>query len=138
MELKRVLGKDNRQAMEEVVRLYGPDALVVSGHKVNGKFELIIAVDIEADPRLIDVPDSELAIDEPKAPIAKVADTSFKKVLHGEDDPSLIGSSTPSSESLRAKEIVELFREEMQVLKREIQKRERHPHGICRWQTRKH
>ena len=121
MELKRVLGKDNRQAMEEVVRLYGPDALVVSGHKVNGKFELIIAVDIEADPRLIDVPDSELAIDEPKAPIAKVADTSFKKVLHGEDEPSLIGSSTPSSESLRAKEIVELFREEIQVLKREIQ-----------------
>ena len=34
MELKRILGKDNRQAMEEVVRLYGPDALVVSGHKL--------------------------------------------------------------------------------------------------------
>ena len=54
MELKRILGKDNRQAMEEVVRLYGPDALVVSGHKLNGKFELIVAVDIEADSNLID------------------------------------------------------------------------------------
>ena len=62
MELKRILGNDNRQAMEEVVRMYGPDALVVSGHKVNGKFELIVAVDIEADPALIDVPDEELAM----------------------------------------------------------------------------
>lgn len=121
MELKRVLGKDNRQAMEEVVRLYGPDALVVSGHKVSGKFELIVAVDIEADPKLIDVPDSELAMDEPKAPIAKVADASFKKMLHGEDEATLVESSTQSHESLRAQEIVELFREEIQVLKREIQ-----------------
>ena len=121
MELKRVLGKDNRQAMEEVVRLYGPDALVVSGHKVNGKFELIVAVDIEADPALIDVPDTELAMDEPKAPVAKVADTSFKKVLHGQDESALIKSDTSSHDSVRAKEIVELFREEIQVLKREIQ-----------------
>ena len=68
MELKRILGKDNRQAMEEVVRLYGPDALVVSGHKINGKFELIIAVDIEADSDLIDVPDTELTMDAPKSP----------------------------------------------------------------------
>ena len=68
MELKRILGKDNRQAMEEVVRLYGPDALVVSGHKINGKFELIVAVDLEADKDLIDVPDTELTMDAPKSP----------------------------------------------------------------------
>ena len=80
MELKRILGKDNRQAMEEVVRLYGPDALVVSGHKLNGKFELIVAVDIEADSNLIDVPDTELTMDAPKSPAHRVTETSFKNI----------------------------------------------------------
>ncbi|HAN81273.1 MAG: hypothetical protein CMD54_01275 [Gammaproteobacteria bacterium] len=121
MELKRILGKDNRQAMEEVVRLYGPDALVVSGHKINGKFELIVAVDLEADSDLIDVPDAELTMDTPKSPAKKVAETSFKKVLHEREDPTLTEDSFTTHESVRAREIVELFREEIQVLKREIQ-----------------
>ncbi|MEC8308219.1 MAG: hypothetical protein VXZ81_04760 [Pseudomonadota bacterium] len=121
MELKRVLGKDNRQAMEEVLRLYGPDALVVSSHRLNGKFELIVAIDIEEDPALIDVPDTELAMDQPKAPQARVAEVPFKKFLHGQDEPAPIKSPSSSHDSVRAKEIVELFREEIQVLKREIQ-----------------
>jgi len=120
MELKRVLGKDNRQAMEEVVRLYGPDALVVSSHKVNGKFELVIAVDIEADATLIDVPDSELAANTPAAPAAKVSDSSFRKILHSDDTQSR-QENVSAHGSMRAQEIVELFREEIQVLKREIQ-----------------
>jgi flagellar biosynthesis protein FlhF len=121
MEFKRVLGKDNRHAMEEVVRLHGPDALVVSSHKVNGKFELIVAVDIKADPALIDVPNSELTMDEPKAPALKVANSSFKKVLHGDDAQPLTEQDDSEYESIRAREIVDLFREEIQVLKREIQ-----------------
>ena len=121
MELKRILGKDNRQAMEEVVRLYGPDALVVSGHKINGKFELIVAVDLEADSDLIDVPDTELTKDAPKSPAQKVAETSFKKVLHEREEPTLMEDSPTTHESVRAREIVELFREEIQVLRREIQ-----------------
>lgn len=121
MELKRVLGKDNRHAMEEVVRLFGPDALVVSGHKVKGKFELIVAVDIEADPALIDVPDTELAMDKPRSPAAKVDPSSFKDVLHGREEPVLVETANQTHESVRAQEIVELFREEIQVLKREIQ-----------------
>ena len=121
MELKRILGKDNRKAMEEVVRLYGPDALVVSGHKINGKFELIVAVDVEADSDLIDVPDAELTMDAPKSPAQRVAETSFKRVLHEREDPTLKEDPFTTHESLRAREIVELFREEIQVLKREIQ-----------------
>ena len=121
MELKRILGKDNRQAMEEVVRLYGPDALVVSGHKLNGKFELIVAVDIEADSNLIDVPDTELTMDAPKSPAHRVTETSFKKILHEREEPTLTEDSSTTYESVRAHEIVELFREEIQVLKREMQ-----------------
>ncbi|MGA1207255.1 MAG: hypothetical protein ACO31Z_05760 [Litorivicinaceae bacterium] len=49
MELKRVIAKDNKAAMDQVVALYGPDALVVSGHRVRNQFELIVAVDIEPD-----------------------------------------------------------------------------------------
>lgn len=144
MELKRVLGKDNRQAMEDVVRLYGPDALVVSGHKVNGKFELVVAVDIAPDDSLIDVPDEQLILDEPKSPAlaAKEHKTGFKTVLHGNDSVSST-ESTPNHESIRAQEIVELFRDEIQVLKREIQETRKasawhmqmaSPNGLNEWQ----
>ncbi len=60
MELKRVIGKDSKHAMELVRQEFGPDALVVSSHKVNRKFEMIVAVDITPDPSLIDQADDLL------------------------------------------------------------------------------
>jgi len=121
MELKRVLGKDNRQAMEQVVRLYGPDALVVSGHQVRNQFELVVAVDIEPDSTLLDVPDHELHLDEPVPAHAKAVKpmtaTGFRTALLGDDPPA----NGRDPESVRAEEIVALFRDEIQILKREIQ-----------------
>ena len=122
MELKRVLGKDNRHAMEQVVQLYGPDALVVSGHKLRDQFELVIAIDIEPDPTLLNQPDEALLVDQIGSaiePIETQSEGSFRRVLHG-DEPSL--SDTPNTQdAIRANEIVALFKDELQTLKRELQ-----------------
>jgi flagellar biosynthesis GTPase FlhF len=47
MELKRILARDNKQANEKAVALYGPDVLVISSCQVRGQTELIVAVDID-------------------------------------------------------------------------------------------
>ena len=48
MELKRILARNNRQANDKAVALYGPDVLVISSCQVRGQTELIVAVDIPA------------------------------------------------------------------------------------------
>ena len=144
MELKRVLGKDNRHAMEQVGKLYGPDALVVSGHKVRDQFELVVAVDIEADAQLINTPDDLLLVDEigealNSQPEPKTA--SFKHVLH--DAPEESASLSAQHDALRASEIVALFKDELDVLKREIQETRKasawhlqvaQPNSLSSWQ----
>lgn len=120
MELKRVIGKDNRQAMDQVVRLYGPDALVVSGHKIRDKFEMIVAIDIEADQRLLDVPDDSLAELEldAKPGHQPEREQTFRTLLN---EPAGSINEPQPIEQTRVTEIVELFRSEIQSLKREMQ-----------------
>ncbi|MFM7342610.1 MAG: hypothetical protein ACKO3Q_08005, partial [Betaproteobacteria bacterium] len=50
MELKRILARDTRSAMEQAIKTYGPDVLVISNHQVGGQTELVVA--IEADTPL--------------------------------------------------------------------------------------
>ena len=54
MELKRIVANDLRSATQEAVRLYGPTTLVVSSERINGKMEVIAAVDIKAEPEFLD------------------------------------------------------------------------------------
>ena len=110
MELKRITGKDSKHAMELVRQEFGPDALVISSHKVNRKFEMIVAVDITPDPSLIDQADDclvEVQGQQKRAP-------RFSAVLHGEQ------KREPSMMNDRAQEIVNLFKTEMQLLKKEL------------------
>ena len=46
MELKRVLGPDSRSATAKAIELYGKDALIISNERVNGKVEVIVAVEL--------------------------------------------------------------------------------------------
>ncbi|MDB2424394.1 hypothetical protein N9W43_01210 [Litoricolaceae bacterium] len=110
MELKRVVGKDSKHAMEMVQHQFGPDALVISSHKVNHRFEMIVAVDIAPDPSLIDVPDHQLL----EAPKSQTPRQRFSSVLHGETPVKA------TTETDRAHEIVELFKSEMHLLKKEL------------------
>ena len=48
MELQRVLAKDSRAAMDQVHKLYGQDALVISNKRAKNKTELIVAVDLKS------------------------------------------------------------------------------------------
>jgi len=112
MELKRVIGKDSKHAMELVRQEFGPDALVVSSHKVNRKFEMIVAVDITPDPSLIDQADDLLV--EVKAQGEQKQIPRFSAVLHGEQNQE------PAMTNDRAQEIVNLFKTEMRLLKKEL------------------
>ena len=110
MELKRIIGKDSKHAMELVRQEFGPDALVVSSHKVNRKFEMIVAVDITPDPSLIDQADDlliEVQGEQKQVPC-------FSAVLHGEQKQG------PAMTNDRAQEIVNLFKTEMRLLKKEL------------------
>lgn len=110
MELKRVIGKDSKHAMELVQQRFGPDALVISSHKANQRFEMIVAVDITPDPSLIDVPDHQLL----QTLKTQTPRQRFSSVLHGETPVSA------NTETDRAHEIVELFKSEMFLLKKEL------------------
>ena len=46
MELKRILARDTRSAMEQAIQIYGPDVLVISNHQVGGQTELVVAIEV--------------------------------------------------------------------------------------------
>jgi flagellar biosynthesis protein FlhF len=46
MELKRILARDTRSAMEQAIKTYGPDVLVISNHQVAGQSELVVAIEV--------------------------------------------------------------------------------------------
>lgn len=50
MRLERVIAKDSRRATEQVIEQFGADALIISNQKVNGMTEIVVAVDIDAEP----------------------------------------------------------------------------------------
>ncbi len=50
MELKRILAKDTRSAMELATARYGKDVLVVSSQSVAGQVELVVALDVQPPP----------------------------------------------------------------------------------------
>ena len=59
MELIRILAKDSRSATEEILKKYGDDALIISNQRINGKNELIVAVDLEEANRNFNINPSE-------------------------------------------------------------------------------
>lgn len=133
MELKRILAKDSRRALEEVSRQYGEDALVISSGKVNGQAEVIVAVDLEMDSQAAYPLQYEKQRDGHK-PITK-KDHDFKKVLEYEMDPQANESGAIQSsnltetktdkqngdlEYLRMREIVDLIKLELASIRKEF------------------
>jgi flagellar biosynthesis protein FlhF len=83
MELKRIVAQDLRTATQEAVRLYGPTTLVVSSERINGKMEVIAAVDIKAEPEIKDFNSKiiEKRVVQTSSLSEEIAGESFENIL---------------------------------------------------------
>jgi flagellar biosynthesis GTPase FlhF len=142
MELQRILAKDSRSAMEQVHQKYGIDALVVSNKRANNKTELIIAIDLEDDsevvleelqvkgePMLNDKLEQHPAFDQVmESKVFKTVPddtTSIKPLVSfipscDVAEKSSTDAGSEAREYLHAREIVDLVKEELAVLRREL------------------
>jgi flagellar biosynthesis GTPase FlhF len=133
MELQRILAKDSRSAMEQVHNTFGKDALVVSNKRARNKTELIVAVDLKADlEHALD--DMQLEGEHTKEPTPEVCE-EFNQVMESKifkTSPDFFASeNTPASflsdsraddkrDQLHAREIVDLVKQELAVMRREL------------------
>ena len=138
MELQRILAKDSRSAMDQVNKLFGQDALVISNKRAKNKTELIVAVDLEdnANEALEDI---QIASPSSSKNDIKTTNTTFDEVLDSSvfndfkstyDNESSQQIQTPAEkvltdeaeqqETRQAKEIVSLVKSELSVMRREI------------------
>ena len=142
MELQRILAKDSRSAMEQVHQKYGIDALVVSNKRANNKTELIVAIDFEDDSevvleglqvegepmlneRLAQYPAFDQVMETKVFKTTPDDTTSIRPSVSfmpsgdvAEKSPTEAGNET--REYLHAREIVDLVKEELAVLRREL------------------
>ena len=141
MELQRILAKDSRSAMEQVHNTFGKDALVVSNKRTRNKTELIIAVDLEADlDHALDdmqlegdhAKDSDIEVCEDFNQVmeSKIFKTSPSFVVAENASPSYLSDSNNDAtndtkaddkrDQLHAREIVDLVKQELAVMRREL------------------
>jgi flagellar biosynthesis protein FlhF len=155
MELKRILAKDLRRATEKAVKLYGEDVLVISNAKVNGQHEVIVAVDLGAEPAHEDSPwlqanrstdsgDTQLfqtalreSVREQKELSGDIEDdVTYDSMLRqrAQAEPS---NSNPDRraadhrEYIRGREIVDLVRDELAAMRKEFKLAQR----VVAWQS---
>jgi flagellar biosynthesis GTPase FlhF len=147
MELKRILARDARSAHDKAIALYGRDALVISSSQVNGQTELIVAADIApsssdllGSPKAQDIRlhTSDSASAQQAAPMAfKTFEDAMQDTLSGRVEPEMTvapvsaAEFSPQEQQLRGKEIVDLVRQEIQMLRQEFQRTQQ----LQAWQT---
>ena len=138
MELQRILAKDSRSAMDQVHKLFGQDALVISNKRAKNKTELIVAVDLEdnANEALEDI---QIASQSSSRNDIKTTNTTFDEVLDSSvfndlkstsdnessqqiqiDAEKVLTEKMEQQETRQAKEIVSLVKSELSVMRREI------------------
>ena len=142
MELQRILAKDSRSAMEQVHSKYGKDALVVSNKRARNKTELIVAVDVEYDTNAV-LSELKTESSSPPGDHTRVSvgfdqimeESVFKtspsnRTTHPESLPYVSKSDLKFNssfdnvgderEQLHAREIVDLVKQELAVMRREL------------------
>ena len=147
MELKRILARDARTAHDKAIALYGRDALVISSSQVNGQTELIVAADIAGEssdimgtPRAQDIRlhGAESASAQRASPMPfKTFDDAMQDTLNGRIEPELVvppvgfQEFSADQQQLRGAEIVDMVRQEIQMLRQEFQRNQQ----LQAWQT---
>ena len=141
MQLKRILARDTRTATDKAIALYGSDVLIISNHLVNGQTELVVALDLPETESaatasavrtvsLLDVTSQKSApADATKPESVTFRDTliqaEWKASAAAQTEPK---SNLPTSEAnpqdardyLRGREIVDLVRDELALIRREF------------------
>lgn len=134
MELQRILAKDSRAAMDQVNRLYGQDALVISNKRTRNKTELIVAVDlnegaenalnevqIRTSERFTNNHDSGESFDDiMESKIFNTSGTQGKSVHNNTRRVNSEPSIDQEKETKNAQEIVSLVKSELAVMRREL------------------
>lgn len=144
MQLQRVLAHNTREALDQVHRLYGEDALVVSNKKANELTEVIVAVDLERESStaLVDLqvaPEHSAATNtSEQADFQSIMNEKvFGDVKHeGLELADMAGDTTANAQNsqlmvavneeeelrdqLKAREIVDLVKQELAVLRKEF------------------
>ena len=113
MQLKRILARDTRSATEKAIALYGSDVLIISNHLVNGQTELVVALDLP-DTEPVSLGASPL----PSVPAAEPV--SFLNTLKQAERASSEASPQDARDYLRGREIVDLVRDELALIRREF------------------
>ncbi len=115
MELKRIVAKDSQSATTKAIELYGADALIVSSERVNGKVEVIVAVDIRLETK----PSA--------ASFALKGNKAFGDVMQHNLSMGRASAKAETQDgnpgqrdSIRAREIVDLVRGELAEMRREF------------------
>ena len=118
MELKRILARDTRSATEQAIRLYGEDVLIVSNHRVGQQTELVVAVDIPAEPVLAPEPVAQAPADSQKGFALHFAQASAPAAipLPAAEEKA----AADDRDRVRSQELVALVREELADLRREF------------------
>ena len=101
MELKRILARDTRSAMEQAIQTYGPDVLVISNHQVGAQTELVVAIEVPEEPTTLSAADAAHTPAASSAAAAPIpAATSFRQTLdaasQARPEPAVEPVSLPS------------------------------------------
>lgn len=131
MELKRVLAKDSRTALEQINENYGKNTVIIESNKVQGKIEMIVAIDIEkgANLSLIDTNETQKKNRE----LPNDFEITLSKTINKKNTPVIKDEKTINNsdnqekfeglierEQLRAREIVDLIKRELAGIKEEL------------------
>jgi len=136
MELKRILAKDSRSAMDIAMARYGKDVLVVSSQNVGGQVELVVALDVQAEPApqpvrdgkaftqafrraLGPMPQAESPASATSAPAsASAVHEAFTARATAPAQAAPAAAATPDDE--RGRQVVDLVRREIAALRQEF------------------
>jgi len=127
MQLKRILARDTRSATDKAIALYGSDVLIISNHLVNGQTELVVALDLpEAESastaslaRAVSLLDTPLKKSVPASTATPEA-VNFLDTLKQAERPTSEANPQDARDYLRGREIVDLVRDELALIRREF------------------
>lgn len=144
MELQRVLAHNTRQALDQVHKLYGENALVVSNKRTQDRTEVIVAIDLDKGAQSVldemqvqaqdlhqlhdsgesdfqSVMESEVFAPLVKSSSNKLLDkASAPRELNGRVTEEIEQAIMDQRDHLKAREIVDLVKQELAVMQREF------------------